>query len=238
MADSKRKHQGETEEQRILSSYRNRLGGHQYFTYEDPAHLSRLHERFQNTLHLLKTNGFHSFMGKKILDVGCGDGNMLRQFLQWGALPEHLAGIDLRPEPIEKAKNINPNLDLRCGSATKLSFPDANFDLVCQYTVFTSILDSGMKRKIAAEMDRVLKPGGAVLWYDFFYNNPTNQDVQGVKKTEIKALFPHYRHHFRKITLAPPIARRIPEALLPIFYPLLSAIPILRTHYLAVLIKR
>jgi hypothetical protein len=49
-----------------------------------------------------------------------------------------------------------------------------------QFTVFTSILDKDMKRNIAAEMLRVLKPKGVIIWYDYFVNNPKNSDVRGV----------------------------------------------------------
>ena len=229
------------EHERILKAYQ-RLearvqAGENFFEYRDLAHVCRIHERYRVTLSLLKAAGYHPMSNLHILDVGCGDGNMLRQFLQWGAIPEHLAGIELRPEPVQKARHLNPNLDVRCGSAIELPWPDASFDLVCQHTVFTSILDSAMKQQIAAEMSRVLRPGGAVLWYDFMYNNPRNPDVRGVKADEIRALFPGFEIHLRRITLAPFIARRLPESFLPLFYPLLAAIPPLRTHYLGLLVK-
>jgi len=109
--------------------------------------------------------------------------------------------------------------------------------LVCQHTVFTSILDPTIKQQIAAEMARVLRPGGAVLWYDFMYNNPRNPDVRGIKADEIRSLFLAFQLHLRRITLAPFIARRLPELLLPVLYPLLATIPLLRTHYLGLLVK-
>lgn len=229
------------EHQRILEAYQVRQARAQakagFFEYEDLAHVCRIHERYRETLRLLQAAGYDPLSDLYILDVGCGDGNMLRQFLQWGAAPERLAGIELRPEPVQRARHLNPNLDVRCGSATDLPWPETSFDLVCQHTVFTSILDSAMKQQIAAEMSRVLRPRGAVLWYDFMYSNPRNPDVRGVKADEIRSLFPGFGIHLRRITLAPPIARRLPESLLPVFYPLLASIPLLRTHYLGLLIK-
>ena len=53
----------------------------------------------------------------------------------------------------------------------------------------------------------------------------------------MRALFPGYRIELRRITLAPFLARRIPEPLLPLLYPLLGAVPLLRTHYLGLLVK-
>ena len=227
------------ERQRILEAYQKRQAQAKahFFDYEDLAHVCRIHERHRETLRLLQVTGYHPLSGLDILDVGCGDGNMLRQFLQWGAVPERLAGIELRPEPVRKAGHLNPNLDVRCGSATELPWPDESFDLVCQHTVFTSILDPVIKQQIAAEMGRVLRSGGAVLWYDFTYDNPRNPDVHGVRVGEIRSLFPGLEVHLRRITLAPPIARQIPDLLLPVLYPLLSGVPFLRTHYLGLLVK-
>lgn len=208
-----------------------------FFTYKNLAHVFLLQERYRKTLILLRNAGYNPLTNVRILDIGCGDGAMLRQFTQWGAIPDRLSGIDLRPEPVEIARHLNPNIDVRCGSAIELPWMDNSVDLVCQHTMFTSILSSEIKSRIAAEMVRVLKPGGAVLWYDFMYNNPTNPDVRGVTTKEIHSLFPDFELHLNRITLAPPIARRLPESLLPILYPVLVAIPILRTHYLGLLVK-
>lgn len=55
-------------------------------------------------------------------------------------------------------------IDFRCGNAENLPYEDESFDIVMQFTVFTSILDSEMKQNIAREMLRVIKPDGIILW--------------------------------------------------------------------------
>jgi ubiquinone/menaquinone biosynthesis C-methylase UbiE len=125
---------------------------------------------------------------------------------------------------------------LECGNAAALDFPEASFDLVLQSTVFTSILDREMRQRIAAEMLRVLKSGGFALWYDFFVDNPRNRDVRGVRRSEIRKLFPGCQIHLRRITLAPPIGRLVgPYSAFA--YMLLSRSKILCTHYLGLIKK-
>jgi SAM-dependent methyltransferase len=229
------------ERERILAAYEARKARDQhrpgFFGFEDPAHMSRVHERHWTSAGLLHRHGFHPLGDIPILDVGCGNGALLRQFVEWGARPELLAGIDLRPDVVGLASRLAPGMDLRCGSATELPWADGAFALVCQHTVFTSIFDQEMRRRVADEMVRVLRDGGAILWYDFRYDNPRNSDVRAVRKRQIHALFPELRIHLQQITLAPPIARRVPRPLLPVLYPLLGAIPFLRTHYLGLFLK-
>ena len=169
---------------------------------------------------------------ERVLDVGCGRGYWLRQLIQWGCRPENLQGIDLIPERIQDGKELCPAaVTLQCADASDLHFDDGAFNLVMQFTVFTSILDNGVKKKIAAEMSRVLRPGGAVLWYDYFVSNPRNPDVRGVTRREIADLFPGFSIYLNRVTFAPPIARAISPFSAGL-YRLLSGIKPLRTHYL------
>jgi hypothetical protein len=103
--------------------------------------------------------------------------------------------------------------------------------------VFSSILDPGVKRRVASEMVRVLKADGIILWYDFYVNNPWNVDVRGVKRREIHELFPGCGIAVRRITLAPPLAR----LLAPYSWfacEVLAQVRWLRTHYLGVIRRR
>jgi SAM-dependent methyltransferase len=172
----------------------------------------------------------------RILEVGAGDGDVLASLVGLGARPERLVGVDLLPDEVARARARHPELRFAVANAEALDLDDHAVDLVLLFTVLTSILDAGMTGRIAAEVDRVLAPGGAVVWYDFRIDNPRNPHVRGVGRRRIRALFPGYRLHLRSVTVLPPLARRLGWAT-AWAYPLLSRVPLLRTHYLGLLAK-
>ena len=104
-------------------------------------------------------------------------------------------------------------------------------------TAISSILDPQIRRNICAELLRVLrspdlgsgKPGGMILWYDFWLN-PVNPQTRGVRPAEIKRLFPNCSFEFHKITLAPPIARRVVPVSWILAYGL-ERLAIFNSHY-------
>ena len=105
-------------------------------------------------------------------------------------------------------KIMSAHVEIHRANAATLSFPDKTFDLVFQATVFTSF-DADLKQRVAAEMRRVVKSEGLILWYDYHVNNPWNKDVRAVKRKEIYQLFPNCRIDLKRITLAPPLARAL-----------------------------
>jgi ubiquinone/menaquinone biosynthesis C-methylase UbiE len=224
------------EEARIRTAYAKRQDESRYSCF-DIGNLFMIQDRERQFLALLKKYGFGSLTTKNILEIGCGKGDWLRDFIKWGAQPDNISGVDLLADRVAKARQLCPeSVKIHCGNAATLPFPDATFDLVFQATVFTSILDTSMKRQIACEMLRVVKDDGLILWYDNHISNPWNLDTRGVKKQEIYQLFPDCQIHLRRITLAPPIYRLLAPYSWLICY-LLEKIPCLCTHYLGVIRK-
>jgi ubiquinone/menaquinone biosynthesis C-methylase UbiE len=226
------------EEARIREAYaRRQISTQDTYSFLNPSYVLEIQEREYELLSMSSHYDVGQLEARRVLEIGCGTGYWLRAFLQWGALPENVFGIDLLPERIEQARKLCPHgVHLECGNASALVFPDASFDLVLQSTVFTSILDLAMRQSVAAEMLRVLKPGGFVVWYDFHVNNPKNPDVCGVGKSEIRGLFPGCQIHLRRITLAPPIGRLVGRYS-PLLYILLSRAKILCTHHIGLIKK-
>jgi SAM-dependent methyltransferase len=163
-------------------------------------------------------------------------GGVLARLVDLGARARNFLRIDLLPDRIEAARQTYPDIRFACGNAEDLDFPDSHFDLVLLFTVFSSVLEDGMAHNVGGEVRRVLGPGGAVLWYDFRYDNPWNHNVRGMTKQHIRHFFPNFEMHLRTITLLPPLARRLGR-LTPVLYSILAVIPPLRTHYLGLLVK-
>jgi ubiquinone/menaquinone biosynthesis C-methylase UbiE len=222
---------------RAVYARRRRIIPSGRYALTEPFTLCSTHEREAAMVVLFRKADLHSLEGLRILDVGCGRGELLRRFMSFGAAPSLLFGIDLIDEYVEDARILAPHLQIASGSADRLPFPDRSFDMVTQFTLLTSVLDGNVKQAIAGEMARVLKPGGRVLWYDFSYNNPRNPDVQGIGKSEIRRLFPGFAMSSRRVTLAPPMGRII-APLSPLLYSALARMKFLCTHYICLLRKQ
>ena len=226
-----------SEEERIRAAYARRPVEDWRYSPFNPAHLLAMQQLETGMLALLRRNRRTQLSSYRVLDVGCGAGRLLNRLLGWGAAPANLAGVDLLPDRIAEARSLLPaEVRLICASARQLEFPAESFDLIFQLTVFTSILDPELKRQIAAEMLRVLRPEGLIVWFDYHMNNPRNPDVRGVGKQKIRELFPGCRIELRRITLAPPINRLL-APWSPLLCQLLSRAPFLCTHYLGGICK-
>jgi SAM-dependent methyltransferase len=144
---------------------------------------------------------------RRVLDVGCGSGQWLADLETWGASRANLSGVDLIPSRVDRCRERLPGADVRVSDAIDLPWPDGNFDVVLQSTMLSAILDPWTRARVAREMARVVRPGGVILSYDFYRNNPRNRNVRAVRRAELDPLFPEFRIRWRRVTLAPPLVR-------------------------------
>jgi hypothetical protein len=226
------------ERRRILDEYRRRareIEPDRYAPWQLSVHLARA-ERSRKGAALLRRAGVFPGPGTKCLEIGFGRGGWLNELMVWGVPLRNFHGIDL---DLSAARFLSDRLGgakLAVGDGAEMPWPSETFDLVIASTVFTSILDGGVRRAVAGEITRVLAPGGAMLWYDFAFNNPGNPQVRKVDRGELRALFPGLAGAIQSVGLAPPIARRLaPRSW--VLATTLEALPFLRTHLLAVLAK-
>ncbi len=225
------------EEARIGDVYARRASLPQRYSWFNPGHVFMVQQLERCILKCLRREGLAALERQRILEIGCGSGFWLREFIKWGAKPENLVGVDLLGNRIAEAKSRCPQqVRLEQANAARLGFAAESFDVVFQATVFTSILDASLKAAVANEIMRVVKNDGVILWYDFRFNNPRNPDVRGVESAEIRSIFHDCEVTLHRITLAPPLARLLAPLSL-IGCQLLEKIPWLCTHYLGVIRK-
>lgn len=216
-----------------------RLGALDRYSLLRPEVWQMLHERQAATLRLLapRVATWGPVSDWRAAEVGCGAGGHLLDLLRTGLRPEHLTGMELLPERLEAARAALPaSVRLVAGDASQADLAPGSQHLVMQSTVFSSILDDALQQRVADAMWRWLRPGGAVLWYDFIVDNPRNLDVRGVPRRRVRTLFPEGQCQWRRVTLAPPLARAVCRVH-PGAYRVLNAIPFLRSHVLALITK-
>jgi SAM-dependent methyltransferase len=210
-----------------------RRGGADRYSFLQPDVWQSVQERQRAMLRLFVQQGLTDLAALQVLEVGCGAGGNLLELLRLGFAPQHLAGVELLAERFAQARHQLPAaVQLWQGDATTLPVAPASQHIVLQSTVFSSLLDDGFQQRLADAMWRWVAPGGGVLWYDFTWNNPRNPDVRGVPLARLRQLFPQAVVSARRVTLAPPLARPLCR-LHPGLYPLVNALPLLRTHLLA-----
>lgn len=224
--------QGHDEMAQVAKRYARRSGPERYSMLQ-PDVWQLVQERQRAILQGLVRHGRHDLATYRLVEVGCGAGGNLLDFVRMGFAPHHLAGCELLPERMAMARRCLPEtVVLWAGDAASAPIAPASQDLVFQATVFSSLLDDGTQQRLAQTMWSWLRPGGAILWYDFTVDNPRNRDVRGVPVARIRQLFPEGRLRWQRVSLAPPLARRACR-LHPSLYTLFNALPWLRTHALA-----
>lgn len=194
-------------------------------------------ERERILLNLLWKKKMNPLSDKTLFEIGCGNGNNIFQFIRWGFMPENISANELLDDRIKILQERLPEkVAILKGNVLDLTIPPESFDIVFQSMVFSSILDDDFRLKLAQKMLSWVKKGGAILWYDFIYNNPNNKDIRKISRKEIKRLFPGTRFTFKRITLAPPIARKVSK-ITPHLYTLINSLRFLRSHILCFIEK-
>jgi len=104
---------------------------------------------------------------RRVLDVGCGPGYLLRLLAGRYPQADELAGIDAAPAMIDAAGQAGDDrrLQFTVGVAERLPYPDDTFDLIVSTTSFDHWAD---QQAGLGECARVLAPGGHLVLADQF----------------------------------------------------------------------
>ena len=118
--------------------------------------------RYQNERHLAACVDALNVRGKRVLEIGLGEGadseRLIRQGARW-------SGVDLTSESVARvgtrlALRELPYEELRQGSVLELPFADGTFDMVFSHGVLHHVPEI---RKAQEEIHRVLRPGGELV---------------------------------------------------------------------------
>ncbi len=102
----------------------------------------------------------------RVLEVGTGYGHELAKLQRLGVPRQNLMGIDLLPARLKRAQRSYPGIKFHVADAVALPFGDNSFDLVMQFTCVMHALTQQVQHAMCAEMIRVLRSRGILLWWD------------------------------------------------------------------------
>jgi ubiquinone biosynthesis O-methyltransferase len=99
--------------------------------------------------------------GRRVLDVGCGDGDLAIELRRRGAC---VTGIDASSDMIEaakaRAKREGVEIEFVVGAAERIPFAAEQFDVVVAVTILCFVANAG---PVFQEIARVLRPGGLLV---------------------------------------------------------------------------
>jgi len=116
--------------------------------------------------------------GERVLDLGCGAGTDTLVAAQMVGPEGRVAGIDMTPEMLEKARASAAELGVKNvefveGEAESLPFADESFDVVISNGVIDLIPE---KDAVFGELHRVLAPGGRLQIADVTVQRPVSEE--------------------------------------------------------------
>lgn len=221
-----------SEQERIARVYREWNGGQSlpHYRRHRPEVLQQAAARARTFAALFQKTVGLDLASLRVLDVGCGSGSFLRELIDWGANPVNLTGTELLPDRLEAARRKTARgVQWHLGGLEEMAA--GGVDLVSAHTVFSSIPDDTRRRALAADMWRMLRPGGWCLIFDFRFNNPRNRNVRSVTRSELHRLWPARQRHYRSLVLAPPLARLLAPFPYLVSETLAAVAPPLRSHF-------
>jgi ubiquinone/menaquinone biosynthesis C-methylase UbiE len=123
---------------------------------------------------------WHIPPGSKLLDIGCGAGQIAIPAARAGV---NVTGVDIATNSLEQARIRAAVEGLKVqfdeGDAEQLPYPDASFDTVVS---LIGAMFAPRPDKVAAEMVRVCRPGGRILMVNWTPSGFVSQMFKAIAK--------------------------------------------------------
>lgn len=131
--------------------------------------------------------------GEAVLDVACGTGTLAILAKETVGRSGTVCGVDASPQMLARARSkaARAAVEVRFenAAAQALPFADSSFDLALG-TMMLHHLGRAARRELAAELRRLVKPGGRVLLVDF-----------GKAEARRRGFAAHFRHRHGHVDL-------------------------------------
>jgi ubiquinone/menaquinone biosynthesis C-methylase UbiE len=163
--------------EKIASFWQKNPCGSDFVTLTDWENFFTNYDKFKYSIepHILTELSKIDFKGKRVLEIGLGQGAEAQRIIESGAIYN---GIDLTEESVKRVKlrceifNL-PYESIAVNNAENINFPDSSFDIVFSHGV---IHHSPRIKEIVDEIYRVLKPGGMFVIM-LYHRNSVNYQI-------------------------------------------------------------
>lgn len=129
--------------------------------------------------------------GKKVLDIGCGTGRIIKNLMEAGA---KVVAADVSEEMLKVTKKKFKDAEIVCADIENLPFKDKSFDCVLALFVVVHLRDL---QKAFDEVYRVLKDGGTFIVSNINQRKPPKLNLKDGGEIIISSYY-HMPEHVEK----------------------------------------
>ncbi|MBM7114532.1 methyltransferase domain-containing protein [Archangium primigenium] len=167
--------------------------------------------------------------GARVLDAGCGVGDVARELAALVGPTGHVTGVDLSEAMVHEAahrtRGLGLPVDFQQGDVHALGLPTHGFDACRASRVFIYLEDP---RQALSELLRLTRPGGPVV---LFEPELDSWVLDGPDRGVVRALVHFWADQLRN----PWIARQLPALFMSLGVKQVSAVPVVGTWVLGML---